>query len=68
MKIVIIAGGQGTRIASVNSEIPKAMIPVEGKPIIEREVEMAKRYGHTEFIFITGYLGAHIRNYFGDGS
>ena len=68
MKIVIIAGGQGTRIASVNSEIPKAMIPVEGKPIIEREVEMAKRYGHTEFIFITGHLGAHIRNYFGDGS
>lgn len=68
MKTVIIAGGKGTRIASVNSEIPKAMIPVDGKPIIEREVEMARRYGHTDFIFITGHLGNQISDYFGDGS
>lgn len=68
MKIVIIAGGQGTRIASVNSEIPKAMIPVCGKPIIEHEVLLAKRYGYTEFIFIIGHLGNVIRSYFGDGS
>lgn len=68
MKVVIIAGGQGTRIASVNSEIPKAMIPICGKPIIEREVEMAKRYGFTDFLFITGYLGDQIESYFGDGS
>lgn len=68
MKVVIIAGGKGTRIASVNSEIPKSMIPVEGKPIIEYEVELAKRYGFKEFIFITGHLGEHISNYFGDGS
>ena len=43
MKVVVIAGGQGTRIVSVNSEIPKAMIPIAGKPILEYEVEMAKR-------------------------
>ena len=67
MKIVIIAGGQGTRIASINSEIPKAMIPINGKPILEYQVELAKRYGYNEFIFITGYLGDHISNYFGDG-
>lgn len=42
MKVVIIAGGQGTRIASVNSEIPKAMIPVNGKPVLEYQVELAK--------------------------
>ena len=47
MKVVIIAGGQGTRIASVNSDIPKAMIPVCDKPVIEHQVEMAKRYGFT---------------------
>ena len=35
MKVVVIAGGQGTRIAAVNSEIPKAMIPIDGKPILE---------------------------------
>lgn len=68
MKVVIIAGGQGTRIASVNSEIPKAMIPICGKPIIEHEVEMAKRQGFTDFLFIIGYLGDQIEAYFGDGS
>lgn len=68
MKVVIIAGGKGTRIASVNSEIPKAMIPVEGKPIIEHEVLLALRYGFKDFIFIIGHLGEHIRQHFGDGS
>lgn len=68
MKVVIIAGGQGTRIASVNSEIPKAMIPICEKPIIEYEVELAKRYGYTDFLFIIGYLGDQIESYFGDGS
>lgn len=67
MKVVIIAGGQGTRIASVNNEIPKAMIPVNGKPVLEYQVELAKRYGLTEFIFVIGYLGNVIEEYFGDG-
>ena len=67
MKVVVIAGGQGTRIASVNSEIPKAMIPVAGKPILEYEIEMAKRYGYTDFLFIIGHMGDQIEQYFGDG-
>jgi len=68
MKVIIIAGGQGTRIASVNSEIPKAMIPIDGKPILEYQVEMAKRYGFTDFLFVIGYLGNQIEDYFGNGS
>lgn len=68
MKVVVIAGGQGTRIASVNSEIPKAMIPVCGKPIIEHEVELCKRYGFTDFLFIIGHMGDQISSFFGDGS
>lgn len=67
MKVVVIAGGQGTRIASVNSEIPKAMIPIDGKPILEYEVEMAKRYGFTDFLFVTGHMGDQIHSYFGNG-
>ncbi len=67
MKTVIIAGGQGTRIASVNNEIPKGMIPVAGKPIIEHELELCLRHGLSDFIFITGYLGDQIEAYFGDG-
>lgn len=68
MKVVIIAGGKGTRIASVNKEIPKAMIPVCEKPVIERQVEMAVRQGYTDFLFMTGHLGEQIQDYFGDGT
>ena len=68
MKVVVIAGGQGTRIASVNSEIPKSMIPVAGKPVLEYQIELAKRYGFTDFIFVIGHLGHVIKEYFGDGT
>lgn len=68
MKVVVIAGGQGTRIASVNSEIPKAMIPIAGKPILEYEVEMAAKQGFKDFLFITGHMGDQIEEYFGNGS
>ncbi len=68
MKIVIVAGGKGTRIASVANEIPKAMIPVNGKPVLEYQVELAKRYGFSDFIFIIGHLGEQIEQYFGDGT
>lgn len=68
MKVVIVAGGKGTRIASVNNEIPKAMIPVNDKPVLEMQVELAKRYGFTDFIFVIGHLGNIIKDYFGNGS
>lgn len=68
MKVVIIAGGSGTRIASVSSEIPKAMIPINGKPVLEYQIELAKRYGFTDIILIIGYLGYIIQDYFQDGS
>jgi len=68
MKVVIIAGGKGTRISSVNNEIPKAMIPINGKPVLEYQIELAKRYGYNEIILVIGHLGHIIRSYFGDGS
>lgn len=68
MKVVIIAGGKGTRIASVNNEIPKAMIPIGNKPVLEYQIELAKRYGFEDIILIIGYLGNVIRDYFQDGS
>lgn len=67
MKVVVIAGGKGTRIAAVNSEIPKAMIPIANKPILEYEIELAKHYGFNDFIFIIGHLGEQIESYFGNG-
>lgn len=68
MKVVIIAGGKGTRIASINSEIPKAMISVNGKPVLEYQIELAKRYGYVDIWLVIGHLGDKIRRYFNDGS
>ena len=67
MKIVIMAGGKGTRIASVNSEVPKPMIEILGKPILEYQIEMLKAQGYTEFVLVIGHLGHVIRQYFSDG-
>jgi histidinol-phosphate phosphatase family protein len=68
MKVVIIAGGKGTRIRSVSGEMPKAMIPVNGKPVVEHQIELARCYGFTDFLFLTGYLGSAIEEYFGSGA
>lgn len=68
MKVVIMAGGKGTRIASVNSEVPKPMIEVLGKPILEHQVDVLKKQGFNDYIFVIGHLGHVIKNYFGDGS
>lgn len=68
MKIVIMAGGKGTRIASVNAEVPKPMIQILGKPILEYQIEVLKSQGYTDIILVIGHLGDVIRDYFGDGS
>jgi D-glycero-D-manno-heptose 1,7-bisphosphate phosphatase len=63
-----MAGGKGTRIASVASDIPKPMIPLHGKPILEHQIECLKRYGLRDIVIILGHLGHIIRDHFGDGS
>lgn len=68
MKTVIMAGGKGTRIASVASDIPKPMIPVAGKPVLEHEIECLRGQGVTDLIITVSHLGHIIINYFGDGS
>ena len=68
MKAVIMAGGHGTRIRSVASDIPKPMIPVLGKPVLQYQLECLKENGITDVILVTGYLAESIREYFGDGS
>lgn len=68
MKCVFMAGGKGTRIASVSSEIPKPMIPIDGKPVLEHEIECLREQGFLDFIVTVGHLGNVIMDYFGDGS
>lgn len=67
MKVVIMAGGKGTRIASINTEVPKPMINICGKPILEYQIECLKKQNLTELILVIGYLGYVIEEYFGNG-
>lgn len=68
MKTVIMAGGKGTRISSVASDIPKPMIKIEGKPVLEHEIECLRDQGFTDLIITVSHLGHIIMDYFGDGS
>lgn len=68
MKTVIMAGGRGTRISIINSDVPKPMIKICGKPILEWQIENLKACGLTDIILVVGYLGNVIQGYFGDGS
>lgn len=68
MKTVIMAGGKGTRISSVASNIPKPMIKIEGKPILEYEIECLRDQGFTDIILTVSHLSHVIVDYFGDGS
>ena len=67
MKAVIMAGGKGTRISSVASDIPKPMISIEGKPILEHEIDCLREQGFTDIIITVSHLGNVITEYFGDG-
>ena len=63
-----MAGGKGTRISSVASDIPKPMIEIEGKPVLEREIECLRTQGFTDIIITVSHLGNIIMDYFKDGS
>lgn len=68
MKVVIMAGGRGTRISSLAKDIPKPMIKIDGKPVLEREIECLKEQGFTDIIITVSHFGKVIMDYFGDGS
>ncbi|SFC87176.1 D-glycero-beta-D-manno-heptose 1,7-bisphosphate 7-phosphatase [Butyrivibrio sp. YAB3001] len=67
MKTVIMAGGKGTRINSVASDIPKPMIEIDGKPVLEHEIECLREQGFTDLIITVSHLGSVIMDYFKDG-
>lgn len=65
MQTVIIAGGKGTRLGL--KDIPKPMVEIDGKPLLEHQIELAKKYGSKEFFILSGHLAHVIEEYFGDG-
>lgn len=67
MKVVIIAGGKGERLRPLTNKIAKPMVKVGGKPILEHNLDLFKKYGFKDFIFALCYLPETITSYFGDG-
>jgi NDP-sugar pyrophosphorylase family protein len=69
MKAVILAAGKGTRMGDLTANLPKPMVQIEGKPILEHIVEgLRDEAGITEIFIITGWCGHVIRDHFGDGA
>lgn len=68
MKAVILAGGLGTRLKPFTQVIPKPLLPLGEKSILEIQISSLKRYGFDEIFLATNYKSDYIRSFFGDGS
>lgn len=68
MKTVIMAGGRGTRISELFPNIPKPLIPIEGIPVLEREIISLRDQGFKDIIMTVSHMGDKIMNHFGNGS
>lgn len=67
MKAVVLAAGEGKRMRPLTYERPKVMLPIAGKPIIERLLGVVKEAGIDDLVLVVGYHDETIRNYFGEG-
>ncbi len=67
MKTVIMAGGRGTRINTIAPDVPKPLIPVEGIPVLEREILCLKKQGFNDLILTVSHMAEQIMDHFGDG-
>ncbi len=67
-KALILSGGKGIKMRPLTYEMPKAMIPVKGKPILEYIVDNLRDAGIKDLVILIGQLGEKIKDHFGDGS
>jgi len=65
---VILAGGKGSRLAARSQGLPKPLVPVNGKPLLEYQLELLARHGAAQVVLLCGYGAAAIREFAGDGS
>jgi len=68
LECMIMAGGRGKRLSPLTDTVPKPMLPLNGKPIIEHNIDRLISYGIKKFYISIKYLGEQIQEYFGDGS
>ena len=67
MQVAILAGGLATRLRPVTETIPKAMVPIGGRPFLEYQIDFLKKNGVTDLVLCVGYLSEKIEEYFGNG-
>ncbi len=67
-KAVLLAAGRGTRMKEMTAELPKPMLEVRGKPVLQHIVEGLRSAGVHRFLIIVGYRAESVQNFFGDGS
>jgi dTDP-glucose pyrophosphorylase len=67
-KAVVLAAGRGTRMRELTSDLPKPMIEVRGKPVLQHIVEGLQRAGIRDCLLVVGYRADAVQNFFGDGS
>jgi len=68
MIALIQAGGAGTRLKDIAGDLPKPMVPICGKPILQWQIENLKRSGFDRVVLVVSHLGHAVQDYFGDGS
>jgi len=68
VQLVIIAGGKGARLKERTADLPKPMVDVGGKPLLEHQIILARKHGLYRILLLTGFGAEHIETYFGDGS
>lgn len=66
--VAILAGGQGTRLASRSGKLPKPMVPLMGKPVLQHQIELCRKHGFRDIAFLVQHQHETITEYFGDGS
>lgn len=67
-KIIIVAGGLATRMRPLTENIPKCLVDINGKPLIQHQIEFFREHGYGEFIFCVAHLAEKVKEFFGDGS
>ena len=68
MQAIILAAGEGSRMRPLTAKMPKVMLPVAGRPLLEHIILRARAAGLDSFVLVVGYGADSVRSHFGDGS
>jgi mannose-1-phosphate guanylyltransferase / phosphomannomutase len=67
MRAVVMAGGEGSRLRPMTANLPKPLLPVVNRPVMEHVLRLLRRHGVTDTVVTVQFLASLVRNYFGDG-